>query len=257
MAFTEVERSLCDKMAHDSSGILAPAEAAKGSVRSQMSALRAALSSYVQSPQSVIDAATNQLRTNAGSVIPGTTESDVEKMIEMINKCLFLQDDDKLSNPVSAAKSMTQSLFNKLSQYINDVTSVPEYLLGKLLSALEELYSNQFPGSSALTDLMKKMDKLIQCLSTVCNGEYTSEVIALTNQTENLYNDFEMVGDPLDPNYGNLDKDKLFAEAGLTASDIQKITSANDEVNSIKDQAKKSIDDLMGATKLAKKAGIF
>ena len=139
MAFTEVERSLCDKMAHDSSGILAPAEAAKGSVRSQMSALRAALSSYVQSPQSVIDAATNQLRTNAGSVIPGTTESDVEKMIEMINKCLFLQDDDKLSNPVSAAKSMTQSLFNKLSQYINDVTSVPEYLLGKLLSALEEL----------------------------------------------------------------------------------------------------------------------
>jgi hypothetical protein len=257
MAFTEVERSICNKMAHDSAGLLAPAEAAKGAIRNQMSAIRAQLNSYVQSPQGVIDAATNQLRNSAGSVIPGTTESDVEKMLEMINKCLFLQDDEKLNNPVALGKSMTQSLFDKLNDYFNDVTSVPEYLLGKALSALEELYSNQLPGSSALSDLMKKADKLIQCLSTVCNGEYTSEVLALTNQTENLYNDFEMVSDPLDANYGKLNKDKLFSDASLIPGDIQKITSANDEVNSIKTQAKSAIDDLMSSTKIAKKAGIF
>ena len=104
---------------------------------------------------------------------------------------------------------------------------------------------------------MKKADKLIECLSTVCNGEYTSEVLALTNQTQNLYNDFEMVGDPLDPNYGKLDKDKLYADAGLIPADIQKITSANDEVDSIKTQAKQAVDKLMSSTKLAKKAGLY
>lgn len=257
MAFTEVERSICNKMGFDSSGLLNPAEAIKGAVRNQLSGIRSQLSSYLPSSQAVIDAASAQLENDVGSVIPGDSEDDVDSMIKLIQNCLYLKDDEKLSNPISLADSMNKSLFDKFEDYFGDVASVPEYALGQAFSALEELYTNLFPRSSALTDLLKKADKLIECLSSVCNGEYTSQVVALTNQTQGLYNDFEMVGDPLSANYGRLDKDSLFADAGLSPVEIGKITSANDEVDSIKVQGKKAIEDLMKSTKIFKKAGLF
>jgi len=242
-------------MAFDASGLLAPAEAIKGAVKNSISGIKSQLSSYVASPQSTIDAATTVLNNNVASVLPGDTANDVQQMLNLINNCAYLKDDEKLNNPVALGNAMTKSLFDKLDDYVGDVSSVPEYLLGKGLSAIEELYSNAFPGSSALTDLMKTADKLINCLSLVCNGEQTSEVIALTNQTQNLYNDFDMVGDPNDPNYGKLNKDQLFSDAGLIPSEVQKITGANDEVDAIKAKGKKSIEDLMNSTKTLKKLG--
>ncbi len=251
MSFTEIERSICNKMGYDSSGLLAPAEAGKGAVRNRLSAIRSQLNSYVASPQAVIDAATAQLRNSAGTIFPGSTENDVEKLVDLINNCTYLQTE----NPISTTKALIGSMFEKLDSFFGDVASVPEYLLGEALGALDELFNNDKPRSSGLTDLMKDADKLINCLSTLCNGEYTSEVIALTNQTQNLYDDLGMVSDPLSANYGLLDKDTLFSDAGLTPSDITKITGANDEVNSLKDQGQQAINDLMDATKTAKKAG--
>ncbi|MHA1816198.1 MAG: hypothetical protein ACTSX1_09350 [Candidatus Heimdallarchaeaceae archaeon] len=257
MAFTEVERSICNKMSFDSSGLLNPAEAIKGAVKNQISGINSQLASYIPSSQATIDAASTTLENNVGSVIPGDSESDIEAMISLINKCAYLSDDEKLNNPIALSNAMTKSLFDKFEDYFGGVASVPEYALAQALSALEELYTNLFPRSSALTDLLKKADKLINCLSAVCNGEQTSKVIALTNQTQNLYNDFDMVGNPLDANYGKLDKDKLFTDAGLSPAEISKVTNANDEVDAIKAEGKKSIEDLMNATKLLKKAGVF
>ena len=64
-----------------------------------------------------------------------------------------------------------------------------------------------------------------------------------------------MVSDPLSASYGLLDKATLYSDAGLTPSDITKITGANLEVNSLKEQGQTAINDLMESTKLAKKAG--
>jgi len=254
-AFSTTERAVCNKLAHDSSGLLAPAKAVKGAVTNQLSTARSALSSYVQSPQSVIDATKQALRDNVTSSLPGNNVEDIQRMIDIINNCAYLKDDDSLKNPIALGNAVTQSAFNKINNYIDDVTSVPEFLVGKALSALEEFYSNLFPGSKALTELLQKADKLINCLANFCGGEYTSEVISLTNETQGLYNDFEIVGDPLDANYGKLNKDKLFSEAGLTASDIAKITDANDEINSVKELGKSSVDDFVKAAKNAKKLG--
>jgi hypothetical protein len=169
MAFTEVERSICNKMGFDSSGLLAPAEQVKGAVTNQLSSIRAQLSSYTPSPQPVIDAATAALQTNANSIFPGDSASDVAKLVGMINNCAYLNGNDKLKNPISLGKSMTDSLFTKLASYVTDVSTVSEYLIGKLMSGLEELYGNQLPGSNALTDALQNADKLINCLSTLCN----------------------------------------------------------------------------------------
>ena len=255
MAFTELERSICNKMGFDSGGILNGPEQAKGAVRNQLSGIRAQLSSYVPSSQAAIDAATAALQSNANSIFPGDSAADVQKMLDLINDCAYLEGNEKLTNPISLAKALTDSLFNKLDSYFDDVSSVPEYLIGKLMSFLQELYGNQLPGSNALTDALKNADKLINCLSNLCNGEYTSQVISLTNQTENLYNDLEIVSNPLDPNYGLLDTDTLYSDAGLIPGDIAKITSGNDEVNSLKAQGKSSIDSLMGSIKTLRKAG--
>ena len=210
MAFTEVERSICNKLGFDTDGILAPAQQAKGAVTNQLSGIRAQLSGYVPSSQAAIDAATATLQNSADSIFPGDSAADVQKMLDLINNCAYLKGDDKLTNPTALAKAMTDSLFDKLNGYFDDVSSVPEYLIGKLMSALDELYGNNLPGSNALTNALKNADKIINCLSNLCNGEYTTEVIALTNETQSLYNDLEIVSNPLDPNYGLLDKDKLY-----------------------------------------------
>ena len=104
-----------------------------------------------------------------------------------IASVLKLKDDDSLKNPIALGNSATQSAFDKIYSYVNDLTTIPEFLVGEALSSLEEFYSNLFPGSKALTDLLKKADQLINCLSNFCGGEYTSEVIALTNETQGLY----------------------------------------------------------------------
>jgi len=255
MAFTELERSICNKLGFDTGGILNGPQQAKAAVTNQLSAIRAQLSSYIPSSQGAIDAATAALRANANSIFPGDSAADIQAMVDLINNCLYLQGDEKLSNPVALGSALLSSLFDKLDGYFDDVSSVPEYLLGKLMSALEELYGNQLPGSNALTDALKNSDKIINCLSNLCNGEYTSQVISLTNETQSLYNDLEIVSNPLDSNYGLLDKEKLYSDAGLIPSEISKIASANDEVDSLKAQGKSSIDSLVNATKSLKKLG--
>jgi len=255
MAFTEVERSICNKMSFDSSGLLNPAEAIKGSIRNQISSVRSKLSSYVPSSQATLDSSSATLQTNVGTIIPNDGDDDVQAMIDLINNCDYLKDDDALKNPVSLGKTMEKSLFDKISDYIGDLIVVPEYDIGKALSSIEEIYGSLFPSASGITDLMKNADKLINCLSNLCNGEYATEIVALTNQTTNLYSDFQMVSNPLDANYGLLDKNQLYSDAGLTVSDITKISGVNDEIDTIKSNAKQSIQNLMDKTKSLRKAG--
>ena len=254
-AFTDTERAVCDKMAHDSGGLLAPAEMVKGAVTNGLSQAKSALSSYIPSPQAVINAAKQQLNDNVTSVLPGNNVSDVQRMIDLINRCAYLKSNDSLKNPIALGNAVTQSSFQKIYGFIDDLVSVPEFLVGEALSALEEFYTNLFPRSKALTDLLAKADKLINCLSNVCGGEYTAEVIALTNQTQNLYNDFEIIGDPNDANYGKLDKEKLYSEAGLTAGEVAKITDATNEVDSVKALGKDAVDEFVNTAKNAKKLG--
>lgn len=251
--FTSTERAVCDKLAHDSSGLLSPARMIKGQIMNQISNAKSALRNYVASDDATINAAKDALNNNVNNSLPDT--NDIDRMIQIINNCLFLKDDDALRNPIALGNALAKSVADKIADYIDDVTSVPEFLVGKILSLLDEILGNALPGSKALSDLLKKMDKLIQCLSQFCNGEYTSEVISLTNETEGLYNDMYMVSDPNDPNYGKLDKDRLFTETGKSASDIAKITDVTDFVDGVKANGKKSVDDFVTAAKNAKKLG--
>jgi hypothetical protein len=253
MAFTEVERSICNKLAFDSAGLLAPAEEAKGTAINQLSSIRAQLSTYVQSPQETIDAATETLETNTESIFPGDSEDDVQAMIDLIDNCDFL--DGKLSNPVSLAKSLLGSLFDKLNDYLDDVGSVPEYALSTAMSALDELYGNELPGGNAIGEALKSADNLINCLSSLCNDEFITEVTDLTDQVESLYSTLGIVSDPLDANYGTLDIDTLFSDAGLTSGDIAKIEGVLDEVDSVKEQGQSSINSLVDSIVTLKKAG--
>jgi len=255
MALTDTERSICNKLAYDSGGLLAPAQMVKGAVTNQLSATRSALSGYIQSPQPVIDAGKQTLRDNVTSSLPGDDASDVERMLDIINNCDYLNENENLKNPITLGNAVTESAFGKIYGYINDLQSIPEFLVSEALSALEEFYTNLFPRSKALSELLARADKLIDCLSNFCGGEYTSEVIALTNETQNLYNDFEMIGDPNDANYGKLNKDQLFADAGLTAGDIAKITDVNQEVDAVKADGKDAVDDFVKTAQNVKKLG--
>jgi len=212
MAFSSIERSVCEKMGYDTGGLFSPGLQAKSFVISTISAIQAALRGYVASPQSVIDAALGDLYADTATILPGDSLDDIQRILDIINNCLYLSGSDTLNNPISLTTAFIRSMIEAISGFVNGYISIPEFLLGKLLSILDELYGNVLPGGRAISAALASIDQIINCLEFLCNGEFTAQVIILSTDVETLYNDLWIVDDPLAPNYGKLDKDTLFSE---------------------------------------------
>ena len=243
MALSSIERSVCEKLGYDTGGLFSPALQIKSLAISQISAIQAALRGYVASDQAVFDAALGSLYAQTATILPGDSLDDIQKVLNIINNCLYLRGNDALNNPISLTTAFIRSMIEKISAFIDDYTYLPEFLLGKLLSLLDELYGDILPGSRAISEALANIDQIINCLSNFCGGEFTAQVIILTNDVETLYNDLWIVSDPLSANYGKLDKTTLFSDAGLTPTEIAKVLQVNTNINSIKASAQTSIDN--------------
>jgi len=255
MALSSIERSVCEKLGYDTGGLFSPALQIKSLAISQISAIQAALRGYVASDQAVIDAALGSLYAQTATILPGDSLDDIQKVLNIINNCLYLRGNDALNNPISLTTAFIRSMIEKISAFIDDYTYLPEFLLGKLLSLLDELYGDILPGSRAISEALANIDQIINCLSNFCGGEFTAQVIILTNDVETLYNDLWIVSDPLSANYGKLDKTTLFSDAGLTPTEIAKVLQVNTNINSIKASAQTSIDNFVTSAKSYKRLG--
>ena len=255
MALTTAERAICEKLGYDSSGVLSPAQQAKSGATSLISQAQAALNNYVESPQSVINNAKAGLTTNVATVLPGDTLVDVQKVLAIINNCIYLSSSDSLSNPISLVTALLRSIRDKVGDFIDDYIYIPEFFSGKILSLLQEIYGSVLPGARQVSNSLISSDYIINCLTNFCGGEFASKVSSLTTETQSLYTSLKIVDNPLSPNYGSLDTNSLYTAAGLGATAISKITDVTGTITGVKASGQSSIDSFVSNAKRFKKLG--
>jgi hypothetical protein len=193
---------------------------------------------------------------------------------EVIEDAIALTQQSIVAITTAAADTL-----NKVNTIIDEATHIPEVIAAGILSKIEESFStaaeaasrfipdfdfdfgldydldfldgsldavNSLVGSVAMgaqriSDIMGQADRLIACLDAIGGPEYAAITSEYTDTTNDLYDKIGMIDDPLDPDYGNINLNKIYSDAGLTTSEINKINNVKYAINKAKDNTGRSI----------------
>lgn len=209
--FTGTERSVCNKVVLDFDAIVAPVRAGKAFVRDTTSQISGLLNSTSFATENVINDAIEAFGNEVQANLPDTSE--LEALSHLIRHCEYLHP----IAPVAIVASSIDSAVDRINTLADQVaTTLPEFNMGKLASSINDLLFGNIPGSGIVSDLMQKGDKIIDCISAYCGGEYPAQVSSFTDTMNELYEDLNIISDPIDPNYGTYDMDSLYAGAGIS-----------------------------------------
>lgn len=226
MAFTASERSICNKVVFDFDAIVAPIRAGKAFVRDTTSQLQGLLNTTSFATEAQINNAITAFGDAVQANLPDT--SQLEEMSHLIRHCEYLHG----IAPVAIIASSIDSAVGKIDTLADEVaTLLPEFNMGKLASSINDLLFGNIPGSGIVSDLMKSGDKIIDCISAYCGGEYPAQVLSFVDTMNELYEDLNIIDDPIDPNYGTYDMDSLYAGAGISPlirSNINNVIASQD-----------------------------
>ena len=260
MALTATEKSLCNKVSTDYDSIVAPAKSAKTSIRGKTADLDTLLRGMVWSPDSKIDDAIDQLETGVAGMVPGDDAEALNDLASFIDNCSYLSG----LAPVSAVVGSMNGLFEGIDDLVDSLKiTVPEFGAGALANLINQLLAGAgLPGGDILSALLAKADNLINCLDLSCRAKdpsYNARLTIITTDLDDLYTDLNINGDPLNPNYGKFDYDKLYSNIGMSVVQQDKINKVITSVDKAKTDAKKAIDNSVSSIKVATKiiGGIF
>lgn len=245
MAFTASERSICNKVVLDFNALVAPIQASKGSIRSATSDLSGLMNSTSFANESTINTAISDFLSDVNNNLPDTSE--LEEIAQLIDNCSYLKDNFDAGGIIA---SSINSAVGKIESLLGNVGStLPEFNMGQLTSSINDLLFGNIPGSDTLTSLFQNADKLINCLSAYCGGEYPSQVSSYTDTMNGLYDDMNIISDPIDPNYGKYDIDSIYNQAGVSAADQIKVNNVISAADGSKNLAIQKIDSVLGGLK--------
>jgi hypothetical protein len=132
----------------------------------------------------------------------------------------------------------------------NMKSTVPEFGAGDLASALNSLLGSLLPGGLGITDILNQIDKLLNCLDTVCAAQdpyYYNDLSYITSDVNSLYTDMGLVSGG--PNNGKFDYATLYSSLGMDAGQITAINSTIGLVDQQKERAQTAIKDTLSAFK--------
>ena len=89
---------------------------------------------------------------------------------------------------------------------------------------------------------MRSADKIINCIAGRCGTDFSTRVTDMTTTLDGLYSDLNIVSNPVDPNWGKLDIDKIYDDVALSAQERLQMSSV---VNSV-GNSKSSVTDAVG-----------
>lgn len=236
MAISPVERTMCNKMVYDFDGTIAPAQAAKGAVNSKKTAMQTLLNNLVSSSQSQIDAGIATLTADVTNVIPTATLSDMQALQDFIEQCAYLSG----LSPIAAMLGALNSIYDKINGFLTNIgASLPEFNISEVGSAINDLLGARGPN---ISDLLKDLDKLINCVSLYCGGEYPDQITNMSTALGQTYSDLNVTSNPVDPNYGLFDFNDLYTTAALNPTQITQVNQVKAAADSEKDRSKATID---------------
>jgi hypothetical protein len=236
MAILPAERSMCNKMVYDFDGQIKPAQQAKGAVRNNQNQMQSLLNTLSSSSQGAINTAINDLTSQVTDIIPAATLNEMEELERFIEQCEYLN----ALSPIAAMLGALTSIYDKIDGFLDNIgASVPEFNIGKLASAINDLLGGR---GANISDLLKNLDKLINCVELYCGGEYPDQLTNMTTAIGQTYDDLNIESDPLATNYGLFDFNDLYDTAGLSPAQKLQQEQVRNAVDGEKDRAKSTID---------------
>jgi hypothetical protein len=252
MTIASTRKMLCEKLTDQFNSLIAPAQEQAAIVKRQIAEIKTQLANLTFSPEIDIDDAINDIEQDVNDAIPGTAEEDVQEILDFIEGCEFLQNDDTLSNPISLTKSAIASSFNTVENIIDTYTTFPEFGVGDIIGKVLDKFgpsSLELPDNFSLTDIMKQADRLINCLADRCGSDYSTIVSDYINILNDLYEDLGMDPNPLSNTWGELDLTSIYSDAGLNPSQILQIDKVKDSVQSAKSTSVNAINGSVNSIK--------
>jgi hypothetical protein len=248
-------------MKGDFDSIIEPARKSVRTVQKQITDAKTELNNLKNtgfSPDQDIDNAINQIESGVNDVVPQADEEAIGEINDIISSCTYLKDDSLLKNPTAILKSMAGSAFEAVQDVV-DAVSLDDYTPGKLIDALVNKVASLIPDnpeSLGIAEALKKADELIQCLNAVCGPSFASIAQDYADEIDDLYDKFNIVGNPADPNYGKFDVDKLYNDVGLSAIEKGKMEKVVKSIQDSKQAARSQIDSAVATTKSIRKSAL-
>ena len=119
-----------------------------------------------------------------------------------------------------------------------------EFLPANALKILTDLFAGQ-----GLVSSMSELDKILNCVDSLCGATYAAKVAEMTGKTSALYTGMKMVDDPTSIDFGKVDLSSVYSTAGLDAAQITAMTNVGDAVTTQKEAAVSQTSSLVDKIK--------
>lgn len=258
MALSPTQRSLCNKVASDYYTLVAPVKSAKRTIQSKTSDLDTYLRGLSYSPAEDVSNAVTSFENSVQNSIPGDADESIDELKGFLSQCDYLSD----FAPTSTVKGTSAGIFDNINSLIDDLlSSIPEFGAAKIADAINSLLDGVgLPGGDLLSELLKKADKLLNCLSALCAAEdssYTGNLSDISTDLQGLYDDLNIVDNPLSSNYGKFDYTSFYNNIGLTSTQQNTINNVTSVISTQKLGAQTAINNSIDAVKGFIKGGLF
>lgn len=209
-----LKTAVCGKLTDEADAILDMLDSARSVILDQLNNLRSFLSSMSISPEDMIDSACQTILDNMASMIPSLDMFD--ELAELINTCLFLKEDESLSQPSTLARTVSDKCKDYATEQIDGYTSgLPEFDGANLYDTVY----NSLQGNGINTSV-QSVTKALNCMSGMCGIDVTSRATRLNS----FINSCDLDGE------GNLSLDKVITSSGITnptkIANLQKSTAS-------------------------------
>lgn len=244
MALSPTTTALCNSLDQKFSPLVRPAQDSKSGFKSQMRNFLSQLEGASYSAHSLINSTLATLRNDVDGIVPKDSMAAMRDIRDFINNCTFLGD----ANPAGVLYGSLNGIFDKIDSFIGG-TGVSEFNLGSLADRMNGLLS----GNKISNDLIRA-NQLLDCISGLCPGY---NIIPKLNIVNDLFSQYKLITNPLNPDYGSIDYNIVYTAASLTSSQKDGMNIAVNGITSIKQNALTSVNSSVTKVKSLMKIGGF
>jgi len=239
-------KMVCNKLSKTFDNLVKPLEKSKKDINKLLNKANSKfdkLGSF--SGSSVIDDAINDIFNEIENSLPDINTGSYDDIFDFIKNCTFLNSDSLFDNPFSLLSNCENSALDSFRDYLNGL--IPEFGIGNLFGDITDLLSF---GGANISGNMFNLDKIINCISSSCGGDFSSKLSDMVDVTNNLYSGMNLISDPASLSYGLLDLNSIYSNFGMNSTEISGMTKI---VTSIADN-KTKIKSRIGTAKIIAKS---
>lgn len=244
MTLSSTQNSLCQQLTDKYNGLVGPVRQASTAFADTISSLTSLLGGMTFSAAIDINEHLALVADAIKDSIPG---SDIDAMIEITD---FIEQCDVLdTNPLTELQGMENSIFNKIDDLLTLDTTSAEFGASFAISGLTDQLGGDDTKKGNLSDLMAKADKLIDCLTSLCGPSYSTIASDMSSDLNNLYSAMGVDDDPNSADYGKLDTASIYANAGISPSDISNMNAITVGTTALKAVSNEKVNEAQAAAK--------